>query len=456
MHVTRWLAAIVASGALMAACGGSGELRYANRSTEDLTRMAERGNTDAQFALAMRLKADDPASFEKREPYLREAADDGHVAAMREYAWVMSRKGELAADIHAAVKWWEDAAAKGDTTAMVALGGLYVLSASIERDVDRALELLEKARKAGNTDAMLELAWIYRVGVVVPKDEKRAFRMAKQAADQDDPTGMVALAGMYLDGIGVDADRKRALRLTRRAAKLDEAEALRLLTYFQEQGADVSDEEVEAAVERLMALREDGDVEASYALSTLYLVGSGVPRDESRANRANFVAVVGGHREGIARRAARGFEQVRKRSRRYYNDPLYGFGPVYRDARVAADLGSPSAMTTLGAMYFDGYGVRKDVEEAERLWTIAAAYGDTAAIENLKLVGGTGSRRCREMTKPCDWPPAGAWQAQYWCYTDFADPGINKPTYCRSQGGGVRKREGLFDRCNDVEGWCRG
>ena len=53
-------------------------------------------------------------------------------------------------------------------------------------------------------------------------------------------------------------------------------------------------------------------------------------------------------------------------------------------SRLAANQGLVKVQTNLGCMFVNGEGVIKNIEEAKRLYRLAAAQGDKEAQQNLE------------------------------------------------------------------------
>ena len=119
--------------------------------------------------------------------------------------------------------------------------------------------------------------------------------------------------------------------------------------------------------------------DAQYAISQMYGMGVGVPKNETMRVAWLCKAAESGHAEA-----------------QYYLGSLYdrGLGGLPKDGSKALALYRQSAAQehpygefTLGLLYEHGRGVSKDVEEAIRWYRRAAEHGEEAAHEKLCEMG---------------------------------------------------------------------
>ncbi len=125
---------------------------------------------------------------------------------------------------------------------------------------------------------------------------------------------------------------------------------------------------VEVAAER-------GDVEAQFAVGMAHMTGKGLAKDDAKAVRWFRLAAKQGHLH------AQFFLG------RAYEKGIGGLAPDEAQAvswfAKAAAQGQPGALATLGALHYEGRGVKQDYAEAERLWRLAAEQGEPSSLFNL-------------------------------------------------------------------------
>lgn len=133
----------------------------------------------------------------------------------------------------------------------------------------------------------------------------------------------------------------------------------------------------DTAREAFRELSEDGHVEATYWLGSIYFWGRGIEQDYEEAYRVWRPIAEDGHslaqwRMGHLYRHGRGVERDRAEAAKWY--------------QRAADQGNWQAMTDLGDMYQAGLGVEKDEDRAYALYSEAAKVDKRVAPYQLGLM----------------------------------------------------------------------
>jgi len=216
-------------------------------------------------------------------------------------------------------------------------------------------------------EAITELGVLYANGQHgVQQNMKKAMKIWKRAAELGDLDAFSKLAYMYVSGEGGKVDKQKALRLYRTAAdgglataqnnlahlllSLDEPHYLEAMNYYE-----------------LAALQ--GLTCAEYAFGN-YQNNLGRVDD---ARRWYARAAAKGHRESIAALENDNGMCVSEQSVLYWKSIL--------------NLGLPFAEYNLGAAYETGTFVERDLEEALRLYVLAASKGFEPANERLRTIG---------------------------------------------------------------------
>ena len=167
---------------------GQQKLLDAHRRLRDL---ADRGNTDAQFAL-------------------------GEMHA--------SGRG-VAQDKSAAAKWFSEAAKHGHTRAQLALGKMFASGDGVAADGSEAASWLRRAAAQGRTEADIELGRLFADGNAGPGNAAEAQRCYRAAGEAGNAAAQLALGKMFASGDGVAADGSKAASWLRRAAAQGRTEA---------------------------------------------------------------------------------------------------------------------------------------------------------------------------------------------------------------------------------------
>lgn len=147
--------------------------------------------------------------------YLRNAADENHIAAAYEYGLLCFRPtGRFRKDFRSAQKYLQIAADGGHVNAQYVLGFMYK-SGHLRRDLPKAVEYLEKARAQGHSFSAMELAAIYQQPEV--QNYQKAYECATMAAQHGVAEGEFLLANLLFFGRGCEPDMNKAYALYAKA-----------------------------------------------------------------------------------------------------------------------------------------------------------------------------------------------------------------------------------------------
>lgn len=147
--------------------------------------------------------------------YLRNAADENHIAAAYEYGMLCFRPtGKFRKDFKNAQKYLKIAADNGHVGAQYVLGFMYK-SGHVSKDLVKAAEYFEKAKAQGHSFSAMELASVYQQPEI--QNYRRAYECAEMAAEHNVAEGEFILANLLLLGRGCESDVNRAYELFVRA-----------------------------------------------------------------------------------------------------------------------------------------------------------------------------------------------------------------------------------------------
>ena len=232
-------------------------------------------------------------------------------------------------------------------------------------------------------------------------DYRRAFTLFEPQAKRGIAEAQYFLGRMFENGQGVDASRDRALSWYNRAAAQGHIEA-------------------RAAVESLggAPLASGPKPLAGAALGSITAAGSFKPA-APQADDERLMAMLDGRLpydraraphlvEALKRRAETGHAGSAAALGLYFESPLPAPGhPDFISAARwyarAAELGHPLAANNLGALYFDGRGVLRDLEHAVRLYRVSAEGGYAIGQYNLALMLGQGRGTVPDVPQMLDW-----------------------------------------------------
>jgi len=242
--------------------------------------------------------------------------------------------------------------------------------------------------------------------------------------------GKLAEGLKYLQGRGVERDPKKALELIRESAEAGHGPGQYWLAEVYAHGYDAIKIDDKRAVALLRKAVEAGYSPAAARLGYCFLLGRGVPRDATEADR-------------WLRRAATGirpFADAGDAAALFWLGHLYSMGKgVERNPaegttcfRKAADLGDAGAQVVLGDRYANGLGTDKDDSQAVVLYRKAAEQGHAGAQYQLsQFLYPKGTGVSKDYTETMKWEQKAADQ-------EFA-PAINGVGKKYMYGYGVPK-----------------
>ena len=182
--------------------------------TEELERLAERGDTHAQYLMGL-LYRDGPL---------------------------------LIPDSRRTKHWLVQADKQNLPEAQYALGKLLLSDDPEVRDPDEGIRRLKEAAAQGNSWAAYWLGKEYLIGEVLTKDTAKAVDWFTQSAEADNQYAQYMLGKLYLTGQGMTHDQTQAMNWFSRSA----AQGNQYAQFFLERQSDLHPPSVMLAVTRLL------------------------------------------------------------------------------------------------------------------------------------------------------------------------------------------------------------
>ena len=341
------------------------------------------------------------------------------------------------------------AADKGCLGAMLSAGVIYIHGEGVEPNKERGFSLIRKAAEAGYPDAMYALGMCYEDGTATGKDIDKARYWKKLAFDKDSPIAMYGIASdvyikvmskqsrsqnekavlysskdrdsmaqviktlkrlveedrftnrvdvaqvycilgdIYTRGLAISQDTRKAITYYEKAVKLESTAAMRELGLIYCKG-EICEKDYDKGVQLLQkSQRNVKDVDILEQLGLAYADQDWPSADLGKA-KYYFERAVYEH-DSLGRDST--FEFMIKDSLCWLGRILLFEDERYRDdtkgikcLKRASDAGSNEAKYFLAAAYYDGIGVKKDLEKAYDLSRIAKYASDkTIAAEAKKL-----------------------------------------------------------------------
>lgn len=343
---------------------------------------AATANADALYRAALAQQGKNPAAYVAQ---LTQAANAGSTAAMNRLGLVHERGAAgKTRDPAQAAAWFGKSADAGSAfgTWLLARVRADALSLSTSPDAARAevapllQQAFERARKgaeSGQVDGLLTLGLSHSYGTGTPRDILVGEGWLAKAVARGDDEAQIELGELYASDALASSPRlpykpQAGLELMKKSAAAGNTQAMRLLADLLRLGRhgawtsadgtsrfmiDPDDPKtsdslkpqipgvarnLEQAVSWYRKAIAGGDGAALQNLATLYVSGTGVPKD---------------------------------------------YGEAMRLMRAGADRGIDVSMLTLGAMYRDGLGVEKNDATAAEWFRKAAGLGNRRAKDAL-------------------------------------------------------------------------
>jgi uncharacterized protein len=168
------------------------------------SKAAEKGNVDAQLALALIFL--EQQNLAEGGPLLEKAAQAGNVTAQYNLGLFYSGIYNNEPQWPQAATWFQKAADQGFADAQYNLALLYTDGRGVEKDSVKAASWFGKAALQGLPDAALEYGVLVFRGEGVEKDEALGAKWLLIAANRGNPIAMNRVSKLYATGHGVAVD----------------------------------------------------------------------------------------------------------------------------------------------------------------------------------------------------------------------------------------------------------
>ena len=270
----------------------------------------------------------------------KEKADAGDAEAQYLYSLALRYGGVVVSDMEAFNKYDGNAAAQ-----KFALANGYPA-------VDQ-VRWAAAAAAQNDAWAQYQLGICYDFGRGVKENKVEAAKWYRKAAEQGHVLAQVAIGQCYFAGNGVGKNEIEAVEWYRKAAEQGYLKAMEYLGHFYRSGLAGVQKDMTEAVKWYRKAAEQGHILSSLALAHLYEQGNGIAKDMQEAVKWYKQAAIGGNEQAV--------------------DSL----------RNAANKGDAYAQFVFGELNENGYGVKKDEDEAMKWYRLAAEAGNKQAIDRL-------------------------------------------------------------------------
>jgi tetratricopeptide (TPR) repeat protein len=181
--------------------------------------LAERGNVEAQFCLAVQFNYGRGVTKDLVESakWYRNAAERGHRDAQNALGFAYERGEGVGQDYEQALAWYRKAADNGDALAKSNIGMMYYKGRGVTLDYGQAMKWFHTAALDDLALAQREVGLMIKDARGVQRDYAIAMKWYRLAADKGFADALNDVGVMYHNGLGVQRDHAEAARWYRKA-----------------------------------------------------------------------------------------------------------------------------------------------------------------------------------------------------------------------------------------------
>ncbi len=372
---------------------------------------------------------------------MENAAKLGVASAMHNCCIMYIEGQGTASDEEKSFYWCRKAAENDHVKAMYNLSWIYLKGTLCKRDEAEGLLWLRKASENGHAVACFDLAEIYSEGnFTVVQDKAQALYWYEKAAELGNDNAMMKCFCAYVDGVGCEKDVDKGVYWLQEAAKKENADALYRLGEAELHEAKTPEDVKRILSTYLIPAANKGDADALFLCAEAFRVGSGVPKNETKALELyessakkgcelsqKFLLEVytkGGITEPDAEKALYWKEKLAEKNAELAVElaEMYvkmGGDENHRKSikflKIASDLGSVKAMKIFAAVCREN----KNEEYFFKYELMAAEHGDVTSMHNVAVSYCLGEGTEKDMKKALYWrekaAEAGSVEDQYYC-----------------------------------------
>ncbi|MEN8435618.1 sel1 repeat family protein [Clostridium septicum] len=267
--------------------------------------------------------------FKARE-FFEKSAEEGNEDAQAYLALFYEKGLGGARDVDRAIYWYKKSALKGNSFSQYSLGYIYFSGENVEKNLEYAFQWYKTAAENGFAPAQYALSYLYKNGEGCGKNIFKAYYWLEESAENDFEDSYYVLGQSYLEGSYVETDYKKAFFYLSKGANKGDKNCIESLGDMYYWGFEV-DEDKEKAFKLYNKSIEKGNTNLYYKLGQMI---------EDEGNR--------------------------EKAMEYF---LKGH-----------DSGDLRATQKLGIVYYNGDGVKKDIDKALEYMKIAASTGEHHAL----------------------------------------------------------------------------
>jgi len=211
---------------------------------------------------------------------LLKLAETGDTEAQFDLGWAFELGDEIESDLRMAFHWFKTAAKQGHAQAMHKIGYMYEKAIGTAKDETRAFEWFKKSADAGELHGERDLGYCYRYGVGVEEDLDLAYYWTNKAAQNGDLTSQCTLGDFFLNGVMGEVDIAKAIEWYLRSAEQNDSFSQHSLGKIFLNEPEYLDPT--RGVMWLEQAAEQGLAQAQFDLAMLYKRGKNVSIDQEK------------------------------------------------------------------------------------------------------------------------------------------------------------------------------
>ena len=170
-----------------------------------------------------------------------------------------------------------EASSLGCTASMILLGDILIDGTDEEKK--EALELFEKAYEAGDSMGSRNLGYCYAIGLGTQTDKAKAAEWYRISGEMGNAKAMCNLGVLYMYGHGVEKDPAKAAEWYRRSSEAGYSRGRTNYACLLRDGEGVAKDSEKA----VYWFEQSGSPRAKRLLAQMYLSGTDIPKDVSKA-----------------------------------------------------------------------------------------------------------------------------------------------------------------------------
>ncbi len=334
--------------------------------------------------------------FRVARGFFQKAAAQGNASAQYRLGWMAFFGIDRKPDHTEALVWNKKAADQGHAGSQFLLGKQYCEGKGVETNDPIGRSWLEKAAAQGCASAQDALGQIYFTGGIgLERNYEQARKWYELAAAQGHSASQLALARMYYKGLGVEKNTNISHQWLTKAKVNENNDSLQLkIADWYNSDAMKKYPEALALYEKLAA---KGNLEAYQKIKMMYSHGRGLGGHTPKTRglltlwKKKHLAAI-----EIANQASLGSSQLDKGNYQAALKTLEKAASkdssfsLYNWDLIGRIQGSASAQQTLGKMFLQGLGVKKNLKTARDWFTKASAQGHGGAQYDLAVMNEQG------------------------------------------------------------------